>query len=59
MEEETLLAVAHATWRIASWGPILGAFNIKYISRTSVKDQDLIDLVAKIAEPPLDEMTGA
>ena len=59
MEEEILLAVAHATWRIASWGTILGAFNIKYISRTSVKGQDLIDLVAKIAEPLSDEMTKA
>ena len=59
LEEETILAVAHATRRIATWGTILGAFNIKYISRTSVKGQDLIDLVAKIAEPPLDEMTGA
>ena len=38
--------------RIAKWGTILGAFDIKYIPRTSVKGQVLADLVAEFAEFP-------
>ena len=38
--------------RIAKWGTILGAFDIKYIPRTSVKGQVLADLVAEFAELP-------
>ena len=57
--EETILAVAHATQRIAPCRTILEAFNIKYISRASVKGQVLTDLVAKITEPSSDEMTEA
>ena len=53
------MAVAHATQRIAPCETILGAFNIKYISRASVKDQVLTDLVAEITEPSSDEMTKA
>ena len=53
------MAMAYATGRIAPWGTILGAFNIKYIPRTSVKSQVLTDLVAEIAEPPSNEMTEA
>ena len=34
---------------------ILGAFDIKYMPRTSVKGQVLIDLVAKFAELSLEE----
>ena len=40
------------TGRIAKWGTILGAFDIKYMPRTSVKGQVLADLVAKFAECP-------
>jgi len=40
------------TGRISKWGTILGAFDIKYMPRTSVKDQVLIDLVAEFAEFP-------
>ena len=36
--------------RIAKWGTILGAFDIKYMPRTSVKGQVLADLVAEFAE---------
>ena len=53
------MAVAHATRRIAPWRTILGAFNIQYISRASVKGQVLMDLVAEIVEPSSDEMTEA
>ena len=38
--------------RIAKWGTILGAFDIKYMPRTSVKGQVLADLVAEFAELP-------
>ena len=34
------------TGRVAKWGTILGAFDIKYMPRTSVKGQVLADLVA-------------
>ena len=36
-------------------GSILGAFDIKYMSRTSIKGQVLTDLVAKFAKTPLEE----
>ena len=51
--------MAHATQRIAPYGTILGAFNIKYISRASVKGHVLTDLVVENAEPSSDEMTEA
>ena len=38
------------TRRIAKWGTILGAFDIKCMPRTSVKGQVLVDLVARFAE---------
>ena len=41
------------TGRIAKWGTILGAFDIKYMSRTSVKGQVLVDLMVEFTEPPL------
>ena len=44
--------------RIAKWGTVLGAFNIKYMSRTSVKGQVLTDLVAEFAEPLLEEVAA-
>ena len=45
------------TGRIAKWGTILGAFDIKYMPRTSIKGQVLADLVAEFAECP-EEMEG-
>ena len=39
------------TGRIAKWGTVLGAFDIKYMPHTSVKGQVLADLVAEFAEP--------
>ena len=44
--------------RIAKWGTILGAFDIKYMPRTAVKGQVLVDLVAEFAEPSLKEEEG-
>ena len=34
---------------------MLGAFDIKYMSRTSIKGQVLVDLVAKFAESSTEE----
>ena len=50
-----LLQSADYTERIAKWCTILGAFNIKYMSRTSVKGQVLTDLVAEFPETPFEE----
>ena len=44
--------------RIAKWGTFLGAFNIKYMSRTSVKGQVFVDLVVEFAKPLLEEMAA-
>ena len=44
------LRSADYTGRIAKWGTILGAFDIKYMPRTSVKGQVLVDLVAEFTE---------
>ena len=43
--------------RIAKWGTILGAFDIKYMSCTSVKAQILANLVAEFTELALEEMS--
>ena len=40
------------TGRVAKWDTILGAFDIKYMPRTSVKGQVLADLVVEFAECP-------
>ena len=37
------------TGRIAKWGMILGAFDIKYMPRISIKGQVLTELVAEFA----------
>ena len=49
-----LLRSVDYTGKIAKWGTILGAFDIKYMPRTSIKGQVLTDLVAKFAESPLE-----
>ena len=51
---KTVLKSADYTGRIAKWGTILGAFDIKYMPRTSVKGQVLADLVAEFTEPEMD-----
>ena len=52
-----ILRSADYMGRIAKWGTVLGAFDIKYMPRTSIKGQILVDLVAKFAEPALEEMS--
>ena len=39
------------------WSTILGAFDIEYMPRTSVKGQVLADLIVKFAEPPIEMVT--
>ena len=43
--------------RIAMWSALLGAFDIKYMPRSSVKGQVLADLVAEFAEPSMEIVT--
>ena len=52
---KTILRSADYTGRIAKWGTLLGAFDIKYMPRTSIKGQVLADLVAKFTEPEIEE----
>ena len=54
---KSVLRSADYIRRIAKWGTILGAFDIKYMPHTSIKGQVLADLVAEFAECPK-EMEG-
>ena len=49
---KSVLRSANYTGRIAKWGTILGAFDIKYMPRTSIKGQVLADLVVEFAKCP-------
>jgi len=51
---KSVLRSADYTGRIAMWSTILGAFDIKYMPRTSIKGQVLADLIAKFAKPPIE-----
>ena len=53
---KTILQSANYTRRIAKWGTILKAFDIKYIPRTSIKGQVLADFVAEFTEPEIEEI---
>ena len=52
---KSVLQSVDYTGRIAKWGTILGAFNIKYMPRTSVKGQVLTDLLAEFTKIPTEE----
>ena len=54
----SILRSADYTGRIAKWGTILGAFDIRYMPRTAVKGQVLADQVAEFAEPTLEGGEG-
>ena len=43
------------TGRVAKWATILGAFDIKYMPRTSIKGHVLADLVVEFVEPSFEE----
>ena len=49
---KSILRSVDYTGRVAKWGMILGAFDIKYIPCTSIKGQVLANLVAEFAEYP-------
>ena len=51
----SLLRSADYTRRITKCGMILGAFDIKYMPHTSVKDQVLANLVVEFAETPFEK----
>ena len=53
---KTILRSTDYTGRIAMWGTILGAFDIKCMLRTSIKGQILVDLVAEFTEPEIEEL---
>ena len=52
---QSLLWIANYIGRIAKWGTILRAFDIKYMPRTSIKGPVLADLVVGFTESPLEE----
>ena len=52
---KSLLRSTNYTGRIAKWDTILGVFDIKHMSYTSIKGQVLADLVAKFVKSPLEE----
>ncbi|XP_030970169.1 uncharacterized protein LOC115990480 [Quercus lobata] len=58
---KSVLRSADYTGRIAKWGTILSAFDIRYMPRTAIKDQVLANLVAEFVEPTLQgvEMSGS
>ena len=49
---KSVLRNADYIGRIAKWGTILGAFDIKYMPRISIKGQVLADLAAEFVECP-------
>ena len=55
---KSVLRTADYTGRITIWNTILGAFDIKYMPRTSIKGQVLVDFVAEFAEPPVEVAAG-
>ena len=55
---KTILRSADYIGRVAKWGTILGAFDIKYMPCTSIKGQVLADLVAEFTEPQIEELSS-
>ena len=53
---KTILQSVNYTGRIAKWGTLLRAFDIKYMPRTSIKRQVLADLVVEFTEPKIEEL---
>ena len=49
---QSLLQKVDYMGRVAKWGTILGAFDIMYMPRTSVKGKVLVDLMAELTKPP-------
>ena len=51
----SLFRKVNYTGRVAKWATILGAFDIKYMPRTSIKSHVLADLVVEFVEPSFEE----
>ena len=51
----SLLRKAYYIKKVAKWATILGAFDIKYMPRTSIKGQVLTNLMAEFAKPLFEE----
>ena len=49
---KSIFRSADYTGKVAKWGTILGAFDIKYMPRTFIKGQVFADLAAEFAECP-------
>ena len=47
---QALLRKSDYIGRIAKWGTKLGAYNVKYMPRTAIKGQILVDFVAEFTE---------
>ena len=56
---KVILRSVDYTSTVAKWGTILGAFDIKYMPRTSIKGQVFANLVAEFTEPPVEELKPA
>ena len=56
---KTILQSADYTRRVAKWGIILRAFDIKYMPRTFIKGQVLANLVVEFTEPLVEELKPA
>ena len=52
---QALLWKLDYTRRIAKWGTMLGAFDIKYLPRTAVKGQILADFTAEFTEDVMED----
>nr|XP_023887822.1 uncharacterized protein LOC111999948 [Quercus suber] len=51
---KSVLWAADYTGIIAKWNTILGAFDVKYMPRTTIKGQVLADLTAEFTEPTIE-----
>ena len=56
---KSVLRSVDYTGRVAKWGTILGAFDIKYMPRTSIKGQVLADLVVEFTKCPEEVEMGS
>ena len=56
---KSVLRSVDYTGRVAKWGTMLGAFDIKYMPRTSIKGQVLSDLVVEFTECPEEVEMGS
>ena len=52
---QALLRKLDYTGRIAKWGTMLGAYDVKYMPRIAIKGQVLANFVAEFTESVVDE----